>query len=237
MNITHQRLCVHSAIPFIVFLGLTFVIPGWIPPLPASLSAEEVALFYQANTFEIRLAGSSLAFASILCVPLWVALAAQMKRIEGEQPVLANVQLLCGLVISIIPMYTAYFWLTAAYRPDLDVATLTRFSDMGWMVILGSYPSGFIQEIAVGLCVLSAKPDKSGRSIYPRWYGYFALWVAVLQVPAVLVPFLKVGPFAWDGLFVFWVPVAVLFTFYAVTWWTTLSAINRQQAIATPDIQ
>jgi hypothetical protein len=44
----------------------------------------------------------------------------------------------------------------------------------------------------------------------PRWVGYTSIWVGVLSLPGVVIPFFKSGPFAWNGIFAFWLP-AILF--------------------------
>ena len=89
-----------------------------------------------------------------------------------------------------------------------------------------------IQNIALGLCILS---DKQAEPIFPRWVGYYNLWVAVLFVPGGLLTFFKTGPFAWDGLFVWWVPFAVFFSWYIAMPFILMGAI-KQQAQSEPAV-
>ena len=58
-----------------------------------------------------------------------------------------------------------------------------------------------------GTAILS---DRNG--ILPRWVGYLNLWVALLFTPDVLAFFFHSGPFAWHGIFIFW----LAFVAYAV---------------------
>ncbi|MEV0110022.1 hypothetical protein AB0H42_27305 [Nocardia sp. NPDC050799] len=62
-----------------------------------------------------------------------------------------------------------------------------------------------VQNIAIALVVLR---DRAERPILPRWVAYANLWVAFLFLPGVLSYFFKSGPFAWQGLFSFWLALS-----------------------------
>ena len=61
------------------------------------------------------------------------------------------------------------------------------------------------------LSIAAAILNKADQDVFPRWLGYFNVWVAVLLLPAVLLPFFKHGPFAWHGIFEFWLAALVFF--------------------------
>jgi hypothetical protein len=66
--------------------------------------------------------------------------------------------------------------------------------------------------------------------VFQRWVGYLNAWVAVLLVPGVLVLFFNTGPFAWNGVLVFWL-AATAETIWFVTMLVVLRrAIDQQQA-------
>jgi hypothetical protein len=50
---------------------------------------------------------------------------------------------------------------------------------------------------------------------FPRWFCFVSIWVAVLVLPGGLAVFFKSGPFAWNGLFAFWIPVCVFTVYFA----------------------
>lgn len=75
----------------------------------------------------------------------------------------------------------------------------------------------------MGIVGLIAPPK---RRPWPRWVGYLALWLSLLAVPASLIAFFQTGPFAWDGLFGFWVPLTAFVGFFAAMTPLVLEAIR-----------
>jgi hypothetical protein len=53
--------------------------------------------------------------------------------------------------------------------------------------------------------------DTRPHPLFPRWSAYLSLWNALLLVPGGLMAFFKIGPFAWDGIFAFYIPLLVFF--------------------------
>ena len=80
-------------------------------------------------------------------------------------------------------------------------------NDMSWLMFLGIISSACVQVAALGLAILL---DKRTKPVFPRWAGYFNIWVALIWVPAAIIPFFKTGPLAWNGVFAWWVPLCVV---------------------------
>ena len=59
--------------------------------------------------------------------------------------------------------------------------------------------------------------------------GYFSLWCAILLAPGILVIVFHTGPFAWNGIFAFWLPLTVLGTWFFVMTVPLLQAIKQQE--------
>jgi hypothetical protein len=81
------------------------------------------------------------------------------------------------------------------------------------------------QDLAAGVAILS---DKRKDPILPRWVGFLSLWVVVGFVPAAMCGFFKTGPFAWNGLFVWWIPIGIFSAWCIAMSLTLVKAINRQ---------
>ena len=101
-------------------------------------------------------------------------------------------------------------------------------NDLAWITLLMTFAPFIIQNFSLGLCILS---DPRDRPILPRWVGYYNFWVGVLFIPGGLLTFFKTGPFAWDGLFVWWVPFLVFFSWYLVMF-SILRAAVKQQSLS-----
>jgi hypothetical protein len=50
----------------------------------------------------------------------------------------------------------------------------------------------------------------------------------LMFTPAIILPFFKSGPFAWNGVFVFWVPAVVFGAVFIVNTIWLLKAINSE---------
>ena len=77
----------------------------------------------------------------------------------------------------------------------------------------------------MGLAIVS---DNHERPVFARWLGYFNIWVAILFLPGGLITFFKSGPFAWNGLLAFWLPLTVFFLWYIVMFFALLKAIRQR---------
>src|SRR5205823_5941670 len=131
-------------------------------------------------------------FASALLVPFSAVITTQMKRIEGERSPVSYTQLVSAGLLSLEFIMPLMVWQTAAYRPTLRSAELIQMlNDMGWLMFVGVISSAVVQFGSIGVVLLS---DERQARVFPRWAGYFNVWVALLVVPAGVVPFFKHGP-------------------------------------------
>ncbi|MGK2912946.1 MAG: hypothetical protein ACSLE5_00555 [Porticoccaceae bacterium] len=230
MNTRSQLLCAWGGPAFVVVftVGLWFV-AHYLPPPSPTAGAQEIAALYRENTSQIRLGMFLMMACSALIAPFVAAIAVQMKRMETGTPVLTYAQLSSGTVGILFFILPAMIWTTAAFRPERDAELILLLNDLGWILFLMPFTSFVVQNIAIGTAILA---NKSEQQPFPRWTGYFNFWVAVLFVPGGLLTFFKTGPFAWNGLFVFWVPLVVFFLWYGVMFVLLRKAIMQQAASA-----
>jgi hypothetical protein len=82
----------------------------------------------------------------------------------------------------------------------------------------------------LGALIVAIFHDRSAAAVFPRWLGFFNLWVALLLLPASMIIFFKTGPFAWTGVIGFWIPAAVFGVWYIVMTVVLLRAIRDEAA-------
>ena len=70
--------------------------------------------------------------------------------------------------------------------------------------------------------------DPRPKPLFSRWLAYVDTWAAILFTPAIALPFFKSGPFAWNGLFVFWMPAVVFGAAFIVNTIWLLKAVNSE---------
>lgn len=93
---------------------------------------------------------------------------------------------------------------------------------MFWFMFVGLVGPLITQVVILAFCVFI---DRRQVPSFPRWFGYFNIWYAVLGVPGCAIYLFKTGPLAWNGIFAFWIPLTVF-----CIWWI-VTAIMLTQAV------
>ncbi|WP_354700209.1 hypothetical protein DSM112329_00474 [Paraconexibacter sp. AEG42_29] len=226
MNRRVQMACVWTGpIMIIGWVAAFVVLARFIPPPSPEKSPADVVDMYREHTGAIQLGLVITLFASALLVPFAAVISAQMRRIEGPRSVMAWTQLVSAGLLSLEFIIPLMIWQTAAYRVDSNSAEIIRMlNDMGWLMFVGVISSAVVEFGSIGVAILA---DERDSDVFPRWAGYFNLWVAVLIIPAGVVPFFKDGPFAWNGAFAFFLPLVVFAA------WIVVMTVLLRRAIDT----
>ncbi|MEM7543173.1 MAG: hypothetical protein AAF384_16540 [Pseudomonadota bacterium] len=213
MNSKSQMVCIWGGFGFAAVCLMGFILAGFIPPMSPSLSAREIAAIYSENTLSMRFA-VLLIMTSAGFICFFVAgIASQLQRIEGGTGPYTMAQISAGSLTALIFVFAAVFYTQAAFRPDRAPEFIRIMNDLGWTTMLMTFAPFIFQNFAIALCILS---DQNETPIFPRWVGYYNFWVAVSFIPGGMLTFFKTGPFAWDGLFVWWVPFTMFFGWYVL---------------------
>ena len=207
-NRTAQRVCVWCGpVMLVVWVGSFVFLAHFIPPPHPSASAGVIQRMFEQHTLRLRLGLVLTMFGSALLVPFSAAISAQLRRIEGPNQVLAATQICQGALLSLEFIVPIMVWLTAAFRPSAITPSVSRvLDDMGWIMFVAVISSVCCQIAVIAFAIFL---DRRREPIFPRWAAYFNAWVAVLLAPAGIIVFFKHGPFAWNGLFSFWMPLTV----------------------------
>lgn len=224
LNQRNQRICAHSVLLYMAMTGVgLFLLPRWLPPPSPNIAQSSIAPMFTA---QMRIGMEILMLSSSLFMGLPVVITAQMRRIEGPNHVLANFQLTAAAIGVLGVEFPAFFWLAISYRPDTPQDIITVFNDLSWFIIISGVSSAICQNLALGICILG---DASPQKVYPRWLGFWNIWLSLAYLPGVFIPFFKTGPFTWSGILGFWVVVSGFFIWLALNYVYTLKAIAAQK--------
>jgi hypothetical protein len=221
-----QRLCAWSGVVGVLFFFGAFVVALFIPPPGPSMTQQEVVSMYLEHATLIRVGGVLMMTSGMFIAPFVGAISVQMRRIEQGTPILSYAQLSIGSVFILFFILPAILFLVTAFRPDRSPELTYLMNDFSWILVIMVWPPAFMQNIVVGLAIIN---DKSPKPIFPRWFAFFCFWGALLYVPGSLVPFFKTGPFAWNGIFAFWIPGGVFTFWYFIMAALLLKAVKRQE--------
>jgi hypothetical protein len=206
-----------------LFGGL--IVAGWFPPPSPRDGALKVAHMYATHADRIRVAALMIACAGALTAPFVSAISAQMKRIEGERGTLSNIQLGTGMLGVLLFTIPTFFWQAAAFTPGRSPQITLALHVAGWLPFIAAIFPAIVQNVSIAAAAFS---DRQAEPIFPRWVGYLNIWVATLFLPSGLVLFFHHGPFAWNGIFTFWLAATVFGLWFVVMVMTLLRAITRQ---------
>jgi hypothetical protein len=225
-QMTFQRICAASGIvcPVLFFLGLFSA--GFLPPLAPGLPAAEVAAYYQSHTTGIRIGAALIFLSSMFYVWFTAVISGQMRRIEGLHPTVLNAQLAAGSFACLTFLVPAMLFSVTAFRPERAADATMLLNDMSWIILVMPWAPFMAQYVAFAFGILC---DPSPTPVFPRWLAYVDIWVCLLFTPAIVLPFFKAGPFAWNGLIVFWVPAVVFGTLFIVNTVCLFKAISTEE--------
>lgn len=224
-----QRLFVWSGMAAVTLFFLGFVLSGFIPPPSPSWTMEAVAAHYRSHATGIRIGMTLMMISGMFVPPLVAVISAQMRRIPGAHPVLVYGQLSAGTLGAVFFIVAPVIFLVASFRPERSLEITYMLNDMGWLMAVVPWSPAFMQNVIIGLAVLR---DRSATPLFPRWLAFVNFWVAAGFVPTALLPFFKSGPFAWNGIFVFWLAGSVFIVWFILMTVVLLKVIAQQQRTA-----
>lgn len=229
-----ELFCASGGMIFAVLFGIGFVgIAGFVPPLDPNASAEQIAAIYRSDTNAIR-AGLLVCYIGL---PFYLAFAAsisaQTRRIVGVPRTLIHLQVAAYSSSLLLIAGPFIIWWVAAYRPNENSAEIVRMlNDLGWISFLVGWVPFVTWYVITGVAILC---DTSATPVYPRWAGYLSLMMGTGQMSATFLVFFKTGPFAWDGIFSWWLPATWFFIWFAAMTVLSTRAINAQHREGAPE--
>jgi hypothetical protein len=200
MSTRIQLLCAWCGPAAAIVVLMAWLFAGVLPmPLGSDSPTAAVVAFYATDTPRV-VAGivlSGIGFG--LVFPLVAVIAVTMVRMEGRTPILTFLQLATGAATGVLLLIPMMLMAICGFRPDRNPEITVTLNDISWLMLITPVAPFMLQNIAIGVAVLNDR-----RHILPRWAGYLNFWIAFSFIPSALPYFFHSGPFAWRGIFVFW---------------------------------
>jgi hypothetical protein len=224
-----QLVCAATGLALAAFYGFGVILfARMIPANSPEKSVAAVVASYQANTTGIRIGMAMVVFGAALMITWGAAVATQTRRASPEYPILFHIQVACAVTACINGIMLCLAGGLAAFRPDtLSGDTIRMLNDLFWLLWTVPGTSFEVWCFAAAAAILI---DKRADPVFPRWAGYFSVFVGCSFLPGVLAFFSKHGPIAYNGLIPWWIPTVTFFGWVLVMTPLTWKAINREAA-------
>ena len=218
-------------------IGLVLLLIGfwplsrYIPPPSANDSAVKIAHFYQHDTTAIR-AGLLVAFVSFMTFEPLVAVVTRLMLRRERNNALAWLQLGGGTGSWLFLLIPTMVLSAAAFRPYRSPDVTQALHDVGWFFFFMGFVPFVVQSIAITLFVFEDTAHSADQPpLFPRWVAYFGIAFEILFAFGGLCTFFKTGPFAFQGLLTYWVPLGMYGAEILVLTWVCHQAIVAEPAV------
>jgi hypothetical protein len=185
-----------------IWISAFFLFPGFLHPMSPTMSAAEVANFYQDEAARIRYSMILFNWFGVGLIPIVVLLALQIRRMAHRTPILSYSLIACAGGPPTIFLIANMFWLLGSFRPERAPELTQLLNDLAWLTFTVLVPYLIAQCLLLALAIFW---DQRDRPVFKPWVAYFNLLVAVALAPAAFTALATTGPFAWDGVLSFWV--------------------------------
>lgn len=227
VSISAQRALIWWSLTLLFIFMLSFVFLLRMVPLPpATLTASQVAEIYRNNSGSIRIGAVICSWVAAFMVPLALVLSIQMKRMETGWPIWSVLQFAGGCLMSMFLVFPPLLWGVAAFSPDRPADITLIIHELANLTLVTTDQYFIFQFVALAVVSLTAPQDQ--LSAFPRWFGYYTIWTAFMFELGAFGFIPRTGPFAWNGLFVFWIPLSIFCAWIIVASTLMLKAIGRQ---------
>ena len=207
-----------------------------VPTKNPAWSPEQVADWYVHNQGKIKWGAVIGGWTGAFMMPILAVLTIQMARAEtGGWKIWSALSLVSGALMAMLLMLPPLFWGVAAYtapRKDPEVTTLMH--ELATLTLTST--DQFYIFMWVGVTVIALRPTTQlvKNNPFPRWWGYLSLWITFLFESGAISFVPRSGPFAWNGLLVFWSPLSLFGVWITIQSWLIFRALRGQEADPDP---
>jgi hypothetical protein len=209
----------------VVLLVGWWVVGGFFPLHKPSAGADEIAAFFRGDTVGIRIGMVMVMWAAALFIPFVATMADHVAKIEGGSGPLSRIVTMAGFANAMLTFYPPMYWIAAAFRSQERSADLIYLvNDIAWLQFIGGLSLAMPMFLTVAIAALN---DKSANPVFPRWSAFASILTFLLLLPDQMLFFFKSGPFAWNGLFAFWIPLTAFCGWFLIIFYLMRRAVLR----------
>lgn len=223
-------------ITFAIIYAVAFIfLLEQMPLKDPAWSAEQVAAWYNEDAGQIKWGAVLASWTGAFMLPILTVLAIQMARVEtGGWKIWSALTLVSGAMMSLFLMLPPMFWGVAAYTaPRNDPEVTTVMHELASLTMTTTDQFYIFAWIAVTVIALRPATQLVKNNPFPRWWGYLSLWITIMFEAGAIAFIPRSGPFAWNGLLVFWSPFVLFTIWITIQSWLMFRALRGQ--VAEPD--
>lgn len=223
-----QRFMLWWGYLMMVVFGLSYGFLIKLLPLnPATDTAAQVAAFYVRNSLSIRIGAVICSWVAAFAIPIYVVLVAQCSRLEKGVPIWSILQFGGGMMMTLFLVLPPLFWGVAAFSPERAPQLTLLMHELANLTLVTTDQFFIFNMVPIAYLALSRADHPLNP--FPRWYGYLVIWIALMFEVGAFAFLPRTGPFAWNGLLVFWFPFTLFGVWMTATLVVLLGAIRRQE--------
>jgi hypothetical protein len=217
------------AVPFT--LSLIFLLQQ-VPTKDPNWTAQQVADFYAANQTKIKWGAVICSWTGAFMMPILAVVAVQMARVEtGGWKIWSALSLVSGALMSLFLVLPPLFWGVAAYTaPRKDPEVTAIMHELGSLTLTTTDQYYIFLWIAVTVICLRPATQLVNHNPFPRWWGWTSLWITIMFEAGAIAFVPRSGPFAWNGLLVFWSPLTLFGVWITIQSWLLFRSLRLQSA-------
>lgn len=228
-----QRQLIWLSIALSVIFSIGYVMTGFFPPPSPLLNADEVTALYASDNLRLRL-GVVLCLLSGGFLMLWgIVVAGQMARIEKGVPLWSVTEALSATMGALIFTLPLLYVGVASFSPERPPEVTLLMHELAFLTLITPVTFFPFQALPVAMISLGVANRTARHSPFPRWLGFFTLWMLAAAEFGTVALLFKSGPFAWNGFFPFWLPLTMYGIWYTMLTTLMFRAIRAQETAGT----
>lgn len=231
-SVRSQRIILWWGIALAIVYAFSFIfLLQQVPTKNPAWSAEQVAAWYFENRTKIKWGAVIASWSGAFMMPILAVVAVQMARVEtGGLKIWSALSLVSGALMSLFLMLPPMFWGVAAYTaPRKDPEVTTVMHELATITLTTTDQYYIFMWVAVTVMCLRPATALVKNNPFPRWWGYGSLWITFMFEAGAIAFLPRSGPFAWNGLLVFWSPLSLFTLWITIQSWLTFRALRGQR--------